>query len=126
MKKFLGILMSLIMCFSLVGCGKQKLTMNGIYANDKWNTISSEVKGTLVLNDDDWTSGSIVIDLGDDVYEYELKNGEKDGENTYWDCYQKDSSATFRAIGGYSDNGAVIILLINTSTYSQVGFSFKK
>ena len=126
MKKFLSILMSLFLCLGLCACGKEKYELNGIYANDKWSSISSEIKGSVEFDDADWTSGKITVDLGENVYEYELKNGTKDGENTYWDAYQVNSSAKFRAIGGLSNNGAVIILLINTSTYKEVGFSFVK
>ena len=125
MKKFLSILMSLIMCFSLVACGsKEKYEMTGIYLNNKWYKTDDENYGTLELDNSDWTTGRVTITIGGETNTIELSNKSIDDEYTFWDG--KNGSASFRVLAGRNDDGSINIVINRTGSSTMLGFKFDK
>ncbi len=125
MKKILAILMTVFMGLSLVGCSsKEEYELTRIYANGKWSTISSEITGTLVFEDSDWSEGTIQVDLGSSVYNFHLEYTEHYKGDPCFKVTQKTNSLVSEGMGRKLENGMVAIIIYNNN--GSVGFEFKE
>ena len=122
MKKFLSILMSLIMCFSLVACGsKEKYEMTGIYMNSKWYKTSDTTKGSIEFDNSDWTTGEIEVIIDGESIVFELSNKQiVDKGYISWSGKNKSNGANVSVLGSKQDDGSILVVV------NQVGFKFEK
>ena len=127
MKKFLSILMSLIMCFSLVACGsKEKYEMTGIYSGQQWYfDLPDSIHGYIEFNDADWNEGTIYISFEGDNKEIYFKNKQVIQESNVWDGKLVGGNTEFIVVVGVSNDGTLVTTLRNRDNASTMTFSFK-